>query len=156
MFLQNRIRFTPWSGFDRFHQEVDRFFRDASSTTKDTLDSPACSLWSGDEEAFVTVEVPGIDPSTLDLSVERNRLTLRGEIPAREALAGEEVRCQERSSGSFHRTFEIPFPVDSGRVEASCEQGILRILLPRAEADLPRKIPVQAAIQTNRQTETIR
>ena len=77
--------------------------------------------------------------------MRENVLTLTGVRYAPELAEGDAYHRRERGYGKFQRAFQLPFPVDAEGVEASYEKGVLRIVLPRAAADQPRKIAVSAA-----------
>jgi HSP20 family protein len=105
---------------------------------------PAMNIWSNDEGAIVTAELPGVDAASLDISVKDNVLTISGSREPLELGEGSVYHRRERGYGRFTRTFQLPFQVAADKVEASLEKGVLKIALPRAEADKPKKIAVQA------------
>ena len=109
-----------------------------------TIEFPAVNVWLAEDHAVVTTEIPGIDPGALEISVIKDSLTLRGTRQAEELKEGECYHRRERWSGQFSKTLELPFAVESGRVEARFSKGVLFISLPRAEADKPRKIMVKS------------
>ena len=109
-----------------------------------TVEFPATNVWVSEDHAVVTTEIPGIDPSALETSVIRDSLTLRGVRQAEALKEGESYHRRERWSGQFTKTLEMPFAVESDKVEARFSKGILYISLPRAEADKPRKISVKS------------
>jgi HSP20 family protein len=88
--------------------------------------------------------LPGIDPNAIDISVVGKTLTLRGSRKPEEFKENESYHRRERWHGQFTKTIELPFDIDSGKVDAQYRKGILRITLPRAEADKPRKISVKS------------
>lgn len=105
---------------------------------------PAINAWTTEEEEIVTAELPGMDPADIDISIVNDVLTISGE---RKPLTNaEEIRYhrRERVSGSFSRSIQLAFAVDANRVTAGYENGVLKVNLPRAEADKPRKISVQS------------
>jgi len=104
---------------------------------------PAVNVWSNADEVVVTAELPGVDSKSLDLSVMGNTLTIRGERPKQELSEKEKYLRHERGYGTFSRTLDLPYAVDSDKVEAVCKNGILKVVLPRAEADKPKKIAVR-------------
>ena len=106
---------------------------------------PAMNVWTNPDGAIVTAEVPGCDPEGLEISVQGDTLTVRGGRPQEGPAAGETYHRRERSCGRFQRAFQLPFVVDPGKVEATYEQGVLRISVPRAEVDKPKKIQVTSA-----------
>jgi HSP20 family protein len=121
---------------------MNRLFGDSYSRT--AREYPAVNLWRGDEDVLLTAELPGLQAGDLDISVQDNTLTLRGERKPDTLQEGETYHRQERGTGSFVRSIQLPFEVDPDKVEARLEKGILRLTLPRAEADKPKKIAVKS------------
>jgi len=93
----------------------------------------------------ITAEVPGVSADEIDISVVGETLTLSGERKPEDLEGGVRYHRRERGGGRFSRSIELPFRVDADKVEAAYDKGILRVTLPRAEADKPRKITVRAA-----------
>lgn len=112
------------------------------SANADASTYPALNVWMKNDEALVTAELPGLSASDIDLSVSGRTLTLRGRRAAQTPGEGEQYHRRERGTGEFSRTVELPFPVDSAHVDASFAKGVLKIRLPRAESDKPRKISI--------------
>ena len=104
---------------------------------------PPVNAWVGEADVIVAAELPGVDPGKVDISVVGDTLTISGSREAESAERGESYHRQERDFGRFSRTIQLPFHVEAGKVEAKYARGILRITLPRAEADKPRKIAVK-------------
>jgi HSP20 family protein len=120
------------------HNEMSRLF---SSVAPQTVhEYPPVNVWSGEDNAIVTAEMPGIDPSIIDLSVIGDTLTISGKIEPEEIKGGGLYHRQERNYGYFKRILQLPFHVDADKVDARYEKGILRIRLPRSEDDKPRKV----------------
>jgi HSP20 family protein len=141
-----------WSDFGRFSRTWDpwleldrmqRLFRDLSMPA--TGEFPAVNVWVNGDAAEVKVELPGVDPKDVDISVVGKTLTLRGSRSPEEAKEEESYHRRERWSGSFNRAVDLPFSVNAAKVEARFSKGILTITLPRAEEDKPRKIAVISA-----------
>lgn len=109
-----------------------------------TVEFPATNVWVSDNSAVVTTEIPGIDPNALEISVVKDSLTLRGSRQAEDLKEGESYHRRERWDGQFTKTLQLPFTVESGKVEAHFAKGVLSIFLPRAEAEKPRKISVKS------------
>ena len=127
----------PWREFQRMSEAISR----PLSTV--TVEFPAVNVWVSADNAVVTTEIPGIDPESLDVTVVDKTLTLRGARQPEDLNEGEAYHRRERWSGQFTKTVELPFAVDSNKVEARFLKGILSVSLPRAEADKPRKIAVK-------------
>jgi len=132
---------------ERLRREMNRVFANLSATSESRITPgyPAMNVWTNEDGAVVTAELPGIDPETLDIAVVKNTLTLSGEHKPLELEEGEVYHRRERGYGKFTRSFQLPFNVEGDIVEATYEKGVLNITLPRAEADKPRKITVKAA-----------
>jgi len=103
---------------------------------------PAMNVWMNDEGVVVTAELPGCSPDNIDITVVGDTLTVKGKRTEEELPEGAVYHRRERSCGSFSRGFTLPFEVEASGVDATFEQGVLRITLPRAEADKPRRIQV--------------
>jgi HSP20 family protein len=104
--------------------------------------SPAIDLAETPDAILLTAELPGVEPSMIDLSVTGNVLTLRGVKPADGAETPGALR--ERKYGPFHRQVALPGEVDFDKAQAEVRQGVLKIRLPRKESTRPRTIRVQA------------
>ena len=105
---------------------------------------PAMNVWTDENNAVLTAELPGVKPEEIDVSVENELLTLRGGRQRQEPEEGLTYHRRERRFGPFSRSFRLPFRVEAEAVQATFENGVLNVVLPRAEADLPRKIAVQS------------
>lgn len=123
-------------------RDIDRLLNSGSSPRVATT-YPAMNVWANEESAIVTAELPGIVPDEINISVQGDTLSVRGRREHREMEEGEMYHRRERGSGSFSRTFQLPFQIEADRVEASYEKGVLQIKLPRAESDKPKRITVK-------------
>lgn len=103
---------------------------------------PLMNIWAGSGGAVVTAEMPGVAPEDLDIAVHQNTVTLRGRRPAPTLAEDAVIHRQERSTGAFARNLVLPFRVDGDRAVAKFKNGVLRLELPRPEADRPHKITV--------------
>jgi len=116
---------------------------------------------SEDENCLrITMELPGVDPNDVRLSLENNVLTIRGEKRQQVDDANERVHRFERTYGMFERTFALPNTVDADRIDARYENGVLQVTLPKAERAKPREIRVNAPgsasqIQTGSQAQRV-
>jgi HSP20 family protein len=102
------------------------------------------NVWSSNEGLILDVELPGIDPKAIDISVEGNELTLSGKINVTAPAEGETYHRQERTGGEFSRTLQLPYRADAENVKAGYKNGILRVTVPRAEDDKPKKIMIES------------
>jgi HSP20 family protein len=131
----------PLREMQRLQREMNRVFTGLEQPLSQEV--PLVNAWVGEGDVVVTAELPGVDPAKVDISVVGNTLTISGTRDADPLKEGESYHRQERHYGRFSRSLQLPFHVEVGKVEARYERGLLRITLPRAEADKPRKIAVQ-------------
>jgi HSP20 family protein len=107
-------------------------------------------IYSNNEEVVILAVVPGMQPDDLDLTVQKNTVTISGTVRS-EWGSGENSGVtwyvRELADGTYRRSVTLPFPVDAERTEANFENGILRIVLPKTEAAKPRKISIQSGRQ---------
>jgi len=138
---------SPWQDMARLHQEVDRLFSDSFSMAggRTAPNYPAINVWTNEDGAVITAELPGVDVNDIDISVVNDNLTLSGERKLEELKEDNQYHRRERGYGKFNRSFQLPFKVEADQVEALFENGILHLSLPRAEADKPKKITVKSA-----------
>jgi HSP20 family protein len=99
--------------------------------------------WQQDGEFVVEFDLPGVDPESIDVGVERNVLTVRAERHTHRPQGAEAV-ADERPEGVFSRELILGDTLDTGRVEARYEDGVLTLRVPVAEQAKPRKVAVQA------------
>jgi HSP20 family protein len=102
----------------------------------------------------ITMELPGVDPNDVRLSLENNILTIRGEKKQQAEENNERVHRFERTYGMFERTFALPNSVDPERIEARYENGVLVVSIPKAERAKPREIRVNTSAAGSTQVHT--
>ena len=103
---------------------------------------PAVNVRANENEAIVTTEIPGVERDALDISVVGDTVTIRGSRPLNETKEGETCHRHELWHGTFRKTIELPFNVDAEKVEALYTKGVVKITLPRLEAEKPKKIAI--------------
>lgn len=146
----NRMsRYYPTRDIASLQDEVERMFRSVIGEGERPATagawSPALDV-EEDEEAFTLhVELPGVDPDDVEVSLEENVLTITGERGFYEEKEAEGFRRIERRFGRFHRSVRMPDRVDGASVEARYKDGLLTIVVPKAEEAKPRRIEVQAS-----------
>ena len=140
-----RYGMTNWDPFAELRtlqREMNRLFNGYST---EQAAYPALNVWSNGTEAVVTAEVPGVDPSEIDINVERDELTIAGERKAGEPAEGVVCHRSERGAGRFVRTVRLPFEVQHDAVKATHRHGVLTVKLPRSEATKPKRIEIAGA-----------
>lgn len=114
--------------------------RRGGSLTSDWL--PPCDISEDDQSIRLCLELPGVTPEDIRLSIEDNVLSIRGEKRQEAEERNERVHRYERSYGVFERTFTLPSSVDPGKIDADFENGILTVTIPKSERAKPREIRV--------------
>ena len=127
------LRFDPFREFER---EFDRLSRAATRNAHMPLDA-----WRQGDRYFVNVDLPGVDPSSIDLTVEKNVLTINA-ARTWQRSEGDQVLLAERPHGHFSRQLFLGEGLDAERIEASYDAGVLTITVPVAEQAKPRKVEI--------------
>lgn len=105
--------------------------------------TPSMDVHTTDKEIVVEAELPGVDLKDVDISIDHNILTIRGEKVHETEKKDKEYIRLERYQGSFSRSFTLPSSADSSRVDASYDKGVLKITIPKKEEVQPRRIPIK-------------
>ncbi len=106
---------------------------------------PLMNVTEDGDHYYVRAELPGIKAEDLDISVTGDSLSISGERKIAEEDKNAKYHRKERESGKFSRIVALPTQVDTGKVEATAVDGILKVTLPKAEAAKPKQIRVKAA-----------
>lgn len=138
--LYRRIH-NPWNELERMQRRMLRNFGLNRYDTESGF--PAVNVYANDQAQIISAELPGLKREDIEISVAGEALTISGSREPEKVEEGAEYHRQERSFGKFTRSFQLLFPVDAEKVEASFEDGVLHIRLPRAEANRPRKIAIK-------------
>lgn len=135
-----------WEEMERMRRELDRMVS-AFTPERNRMATvfPAMNAWTSEDKEVVTAELPGVDPDELELNIANDVLTISGERKPIDLDEDIRYHRRERVYGRFSRSIQLAFPVDSNKVSAHYDRGVLHVVLPRAEADKPRKIHVEAS-----------
>jgi len=124
-------------------QEKQMVTQDSETTKPDRYFVPAVDIFEDDEKVTVVAEMPGVKNTGVDVALEDDVLTIRGErMP--EKIEGR-VLLQEYESGSYLRRFTVAETIDQDKIHATMHDGLLRVELPKSAPAKPRKIKVEAA-----------
>ena len=134
-----------WREMDRLQREMNRLFDDTyPRRARRAAGYPAMNVWTNEDGLIITAEVPGVKPEDIDISVVGDTLTLSGSRKPDELKEDSRYHRQERGYGDFTRSIQLPFLANVKKVEATFQNGVLNITMPRAEEDKPKKITVKA------------
>ena len=128
--------------FDPF-REIDRVFEEALGSTTRQASMPMDAYRHGDR-FVVSLDLPGVDPGSIDVSVEQNVLTVSAERHW-QPVEGDEVVANERRQGTFRRQLFLGNTLDTDAIHASYDNGVLSLTIPVAERAKPRRIEIGSA-----------
>ena len=109
--------------------------------------SPACDVFEDKESVKIVIEIPGVKPQDVKISIENQVLTVRGEKKQVAEEKTERVHRYERTYGAFERTFRLSASIDPKKIKATYNLGVLTITLPKAETAKPHLIEVELTPQ---------
>ena len=144
-------------GLRQLNRILDEAFNGWPLQEQGTITSawlPPCDVVEDGDGVRIMMELPGVEPDDVRLSLENNILTIRGEKrQQQESTEGGRVHRYERSYGTFERSFSLPNTVDADKVTADYDNGVLTVRLQKAERMRPREIRVNAASRTENSGE---
>jgi len=120
----------------------ETFYRGGDDTAAEGW-SPAVDIVEKEDEIILTMELPGIEQKAINIKVEGDVLTIKGERRLEEVTKREDYHRLERPYGRFSRSFNLPNTVEHEKVKASHNDGILRVALPKKEETKPKHIKVE-------------
>lgn len=132
-----------WERMEQMQREMNRLLENMRPAIPGAV-FPAINIYDNGEAYIAQAELPGVDPQEVEVTVTGNTLTLagkRGDDPVAEKAA---YLRRERAGGQFNRAFKLPEAVDSGKVQAIFRNGILQVMMPRAEQAKARKVSIKA------------
>jgi len=136
--------------FQTLEERFNRILRDSALAqigNEEAMGSwaPLCDIYEEGDNIVVKAELPGLDRNDIDVQVENNVLTLRGERKRENEVKSENLFRMERYYGTFTRSFTLPASVDTEKIRAEYKEGVLLLTMPKVEEAKPRKIKVQTS-----------
>jgi HSP20 family protein len=146
----------PFTDIQALRQEIDRAFegfgigqtptrRVAFLPGREARRYPLINLLEDKDHFYVEALTPGVDPQSINVSVTQNRLTLSGEKCSVGNINLEAFHRNERASGRFGRTLDLPAEIDEAKIQAQYKNGLLFLTLPKGEKAKPKQINVTLA-----------
>ena len=140
-FLLDRFE-SPLSVFEDLLDLQDNFNRAISgSGMGGAWQYPPVKVWASQDETVLDMDLPGLDPKTVELSVDGDVLSVKGRRDPQDA--DKTYHTRERFAGSFARNLQLPYRAQADKIKATYRNGLLRVQAPRAEADRPKKVNVE-------------
>jgi HSP20 family protein len=136
----------PFRGATTLQEQFNRVFGDAVGRTGEESNltpwAPAVDIYETEQELVVKADLPEVNPQDLDIRVENNILTIRGERKFENKVNEENYLRIERSYGSFSRSFSLANSVNSEAIKADYQNGVLTLSIPKREEAKPKQIKV--------------
>jgi HSP20 family protein len=143
------IRWDPFREMTNVQDQLDRLWRGMLEGRRGQESwLPAVDVFDTTDAVILKAELAGMDPNEIEIEVDDNVLTLKGERKFEEKVDDERYYRVERRYGSFQRSIALPQGVRADDIQATYEDGVLTVSVPKAEAEKPRKIAIQAAPRT--------
>jgi HSP20 family protein len=141
------IRWDPFREMSTVQNRFDRLFDSVWGGRQEAW-LPAVDVFDTKDAVVLKAELAGMDPDDIQIEVEDNVLTIKGERRFEEKVDEERYYRVERRFGSFQRSLALPQGVKADGIDAAYEDGILEVRVPKAEEEKPKKIEVKAAKKT--------
>ncbi len=147
--MTSLTRWDPFREMMTLRTQMDRLFEDLFNLPAVWQEGETTTFWrlpvdviERDDAFVVRASLPGVKPEDLDISYVDNTLTIKGEIKEEVQQEGERYHLRERRFGQFMRSITLPVAIEADKIEANYENGVLTLVLPKAEEVKPRKIQV--------------
>ena len=137
----------PDFGLFGLHREIDRLFSEFAQGMGPNGANivPNIEISETDKTIEVSAEMPGLERKDVDISIEDDTLTIRGEKKVEESQKDKNVQLSERSYGVFYRVLQLPPGIDPSSIQATMSNGILKVTIPKSAKSEPKKIEVKEA-----------
>ena len=139
----------PFIDFITLQEKMSQLFDEAASKQKGYSAfstgawSPVVDIFETEEKILLSAELPGVEIDDVDVEVNKNVLTLRGERKFQKNLSEEQYLRMERFYGTFQRVFNLPAVVKKEEVRANFKDGVLRVILPKSKKLSPKHIKIE-------------
>jgi HSP20 family protein len=144
--MRTLSRFEPLRGVSSLQDQINRLFNDVFERPGEesnlTSWAPAVDIFETEHELVVKADLPDIDPKDLDIRVENNILSIRGERKFENKVSEDKYLRVERAYGSFSRSFSLANTVNSEAIKADYQNGVLTLTVPKREEAKPKQIKV--------------
>jgi HSP20 family protein len=142
-------QFQPFRGVSTLQDQINRLFSETFDRSSEEANltpwAPAVDIYETEQNLVVKADLPDIKPEELDIRVENNILTIRGERKFEKKVNENNYLRVERSYGSFSRSFSLASTVDTEAIQADYKHGVLTLSIPKREEAKPKQIKVRVA-----------
>lgn len=143
------VRWEPFRNAASLQDRINRMFDDAFSKGRDVADhaigawQPSVDIYETDNAVVITAELPGVKKDDIEIEVENNILSIKGERKEDHEVSEDNYYRRERVVGRFHRAFTLPVDCNHDAIKANFENGVLRLEIPKPEEKKPKKVAIQ-------------
>lgn len=145
----NVVRWDPFRDLVTLSDRLNRALSDSVGPSTSAMSygawSPPVDIFERPDGLVIRAEIPGVGKDDIDVRIENNVLTLHGERRREDGFDEAAAHRLERIYGSFTRSFSLPATVAAGKISAAYKDGVLEIVLPKAEEAKPKRIAIQTA-----------
>jgi HSP20 family protein len=143
--MSSLMRWSPFRNAMTMSEALDRLFDEAFVMPRDGgLNMPSIDMVENEDNVVVKAELPGFSPENVDVRVEGNLLSLRGEYKQESEKQEGQYHVRERRMNSFNRTIPLPVEVNADKATAEFDNGVLTLTLPKNEEAKPKRISITA------------
>jgi len=142
------VKYNPFRDLRAMQEQMNRLLdmawnREIGEELREGIWQPPVDIYEDENSVVIKAELPGVDQKEIDIRIEDNTLTLRGERKHSQEVKKENYHRVERFYGTFQRSFSLPHTINQEQVKATCEHGVLTITLPKREEKKPKQINVE-------------
>jgi HSP20 family protein len=140
----------PFRGLNTLHEQVNRLFEDSFTRTRSGQAelaswAPAVDIFETENEVVVKADLPDVQEKAIDVRVENNTLTIRGERKFNNEVHEDNYLRVERAYGTFTRSFSLPNTVNTEGINAEYRNGVLSVRMPKREETKPKQIKISVS-----------
>ena len=142
------VKYNPIKELRSMQEQMNRLLdlawnRETGEDMRDGVWQPAVDIYEDDESVVIKAEIPDVDQKDIEVKIEDNTLTLKGERRHDMSVKKENYHRVERYYGMFQRSFHLPHSIDQENIKAACDRGVLTITLPKKGDNNPKQITVE-------------
>lgn len=139
------VRWDPFRDLFGIKRDLDRYFSrwEDEDETRPAVWRPAVDVHEAGDNLVFRAELPGMNKEDVQINVENNVLSIKGERKFNDEVKRESYHRVERAYGSFCRSFTLPTSVDSKKIEAHMKDGVLEVVVPKSEEAKPKQIEIK-------------
>jgi len=142
------VKFNPFRDLRTMQDQMNRLLdmawnREIGEELREGVWQPLVDIYEDEHSVIIKAEVPDIDQKDIEVRIEENTLTLKGERKHSSDVKKENYHRVERYYGQFQRSFSLPHSINQEGVKATCDKGVLTVILPKREEAKPKQINVE-------------